>query len=119
MHVYNKIDEAIKQNNSISFSVFGQFHHNFKEYYLSHSRKLPKPIGEVDSTPPNNTREMKDMLKVRNKIIDTCFKDSKILKRPIDKVIMYFNMPEFLISLNYTPSRIFPPNLEHTAPNAA
>ena len=119
MHVYNKIGEAIKENDSISFSVFGQFHHNFKEYYLNHSPKLLKQIGEVDFAPPNNTEKSNDILKVRSKIIDRCFQDSKILKRPIDKVIMYFNMPEFLIALNYIPSRIFPPNPERTAGKAA
>lgn len=51
-------------------------------------------------------------MKARSKIFENSFKTSKILKRDTDKVMMYYNMPEYLIELNYVPTKIFPSQSE-------
>ena len=36
------------------------------------------------------------------------FKDSQILKRDVDKAMMYYNLPEYLIMQMFIPTRLFP-----------
>ena len=55
-----------------------------------------------------NELELQEKKKQNNKLIEICFKKSKILKRQADRVVMYYNMPAFLISFKFVPTMIFP-----------
>ena len=107
IHIYQKIDDAMKQNPQISKSVFGNFHTNFNSYYIKGNKKLFEENGEMLDQPTGPLLN-KETVKARNKIIGNCFKSSKILKRDTDKILMYYNMPKYLIELNFVPTKIFP-----------
>jgi hypothetical protein len=49
-----------------------------------------------------------ETFKLKSELIESVFSGSRILKRGVDKVMMYYNMPKFIISHLFTPSRLFP-----------
>jgi hypothetical protein len=50
----------------------------------------------------------KETFKLRQKSLENLFDGSEILKREIDRVILYYNLPEYIVNKILVPSRLFP-----------
>lgn len=125
LHVHDELTKAIFENKSIQKSVFGVFHKNFDRYYLKMNPKLLSKSKTLDikalnlngilQTGNDISAEIdkeitydEKLLKLKNKLHFQMFKDSKILKRDVDKAMMYYNLPEYLIMQMFIPTRLFP-----------
>ena len=88
----------------IKFSVFGQFHQNFYKHFIQRNKKLLKNYSTDDIA----INDDKETFKLRQKSLENVFEGSEILKREIDKVILYYNLPEYIINKILVPSKLYP-----------
>ena len=99
--VYDELSKKISENKTIEKSVYGVFHRNFQKYFV----KTRKDNKSFDSK-LNNSRSFNDndiMAKTKKELLHSIFRGSNILKRDVDKAILYYNLPEFLISQMFVP----------------
>jgi hypothetical protein len=54
----------------------------------------------------------------QNILLHQVFKSSEILKRDVDKVLMYFNLPDYIIKNMLLPSKLFPQKVNDTSSGA-
>ena len=60
------------------------------------------------------------MAKTKKELLHSIFRGSNILKRDVDKAILYYNLPEFLVSQMFVPQKMnTDPNQNSNFPEAA
>ena len=88
----DQIQDKLVDNPLLNKSVFGVFKDAHSECFNV-----------------NNSHDTAETIKLKHHIIQDAFKESKILKKPIDRVILLCNMPKQLLHDLYIPTLISAP----------
>lgn len=120
--------KVIVQNKQVKDSVFGYFHKNFDRFYLrmnskllnkSSTRNLRGLLPEIPDDNLNIPIGDQEYQRKQTVLLHSVFRHSDILKKDVEKVILYFNLPEYLIRHLYLPTKLFPgENSEQRFPEA-
>ena len=84
--------------------MYGHFHHNYSRFFLQNSQ--------------DNSFDF-DIQKRKSILINSVFKNSSILKKETDKAILYFNLPEYILSQMIVPTKVFPVQTGDLYPESA
>lgn len=89
----DQIQEKLVESPLLNKSVFGVFRDAHSECFDL-----------------NSVHDTADTIKLKHHIIQDAFKESKILKKPVDRVILLCNMPKALLHSLYIPTLISAPS---------
>lgn len=91
------------------YSVFGKFARNYERFYLARSSSLSKERKFINKAyKKDQPIDDAQTQKMKERIYREVFSGSTILKREIDRAMLYLNLPSAILEKYLFPTRLFP-----------
>ena len=89
--------------------MFGKFARNYERFYLARSSSLSKERKFINRAyKKDQPMDDEQTEKMKERIYSEAFSGSAILKREIDRAMLYLNLPSAILEKYLIPTRLFP-----------